>query len=239
MDPMAIVSGLNVKRMAPGSRKAMGSNSTQKAGHKKIVVKAVEVSRDEVVVAVASNKTNVKGRSGNESNGIGGIFIYLFFHAFHLLLFSTLTHFILPPPNLPSEINLFDTETGHDNAAVATVEPLPATKTKGESIGGPAAGRTMDLIFSSGSTQQQQIKYQKHHQKPMVQEGMRAPGREFLRSISSVATSPVSQLQGGLTVMSHDEKAPLPKMSKKELKLAQNQLNKLTQINIHLHGKRR
>lgn len=89
----------------------------------------------------------------------------------------------------------------------------------------------MDLIFSSGSTQQ--IKYQKQHQKPMVQDGMRAPGREFLRSISSV-----SQLPGGMTAMSNDEKAPLPKMSKKELKLAQNQLNKLTQINIHLHGKK-
>lgn len=76
---------------------------------------------------------------------------------------------------------------------------------------------------------------------------MRGPGREFLRSISSVTTSPVSHLPGGSSASSSGghgdgEKltsggGSLPKLSKKELKLAQNQLNKLTQINIHLHGK--
>lgn len=71
----------------------------------------------------------------------------------------------------------------------------------------------------------------------MVVDAMRGPGREFMRSISSVTTSPVSHLPGG---GGSEEKlvatVSMPKMSKKELKLAQNQLNKLTQINIHLHG---
>ena len=104
----------------------------------------------------------------------------------------------------------------------------------------------MDLIFSTSNKYQEQPKNQKpistrssnSGAAAMVVDsiGMRGPGREFLRSISSVTTSPVSHLPGGGT----EEKlaaVSMPKMSKKELKLAQNQLNKLTQINIHLHGK--
>lgn len=118
----------------------------------------------------------------------------------------------------------------------------------------------MDLIFTSSSNSAEpHLKYQQQTLRPgggdgeenrappsagMVVDSLRGPGREFLRSISSVTTSPVSQLPGGggrAATTPGDDKlsasSSLPKMSKKELKLAQNQLNKLTQINIHLHGK--
>lgn len=133
-------------------------------------------------------------------------------------------------------VNLFDNETNPSNVADQQT--------------------SMDLIFSSTTTTNSAAathhKYQKQqpqNQKSssgeikvgdggMVVDGLRGPGREFLRSISSVTTSPVSHLPGG----GAEEKlaaTSMPKMSKKELKLAQNQLNKLTQINIHLHGKAR
>lgn len=143
-----------------------------------------------------------------------------------MLLFSSVTY-VLISQTIPPGIAIFDGDTNENNAAVTRRDEPPVPQ------------RNMDLIFSSGSTQQQP----KAPKPPMVVEGGgggRAPGREFLRSISSVASSPVSQLPGGTNSnSSSDEKAPMPKMSKKELKLAQNQLNKLTQINIHLHGKRR
>lgn len=73
----------------------------------------------------------------------------------------------------------------------------------------------------------------------MVVEGPRgnAGVREFMRSVSSVTTSPVSHLPGGGGEEQLVATTSLPKLSKKELKMAQSQLNKLTQINIHLHGK--
>lgn len=224
MDPLAIVSTLSGK--AGRNKTLLG---TPKSNHKK---RNEPQLRPNVSVEL---KKSGSSPLRNESNGIGGklpdFVLYFVFSTDTFMFLSTLG------------INLFDLEANDNNAVVTGAESSSRTVpvSSSSSSGGQSGEQRMDLIFSSGGgSTQQHTKYQQHP-KPssgMAVDALRGPGRELLRSISSVATSPVSHLPGG----GGDEKmtvAQLPKMSKKELKLAQNQLNKLTQINIHLHGKKR
>lgn len=119
-------------------------------------------------------------------------------------------------------VNLFDPETSPSNAVEppSTPQATAAATREGMEVRVGSAGAHK---YSSAGA--------------MVVEGPRgnAGVREFMRSVSSVTTSPVSHLPGGEEQLVAT--TSLPKLSKKELKMAQSQLNKLTQINIHLHGK--
>lgn len=87
------------------------------------------------------------------------------------------------------------------------------------------------------STGMQLTNVAKYEQEPPLLDDVNLPSATSLVSskksqTSNVSKQPFVQLKGS----SEMEIAPT-KMSKKQLKVAQDQLKKLTKINIHLHGK--
>lgn len=142
-------------------------------------------------------------------------FIYYLF-----ILFVFYKELNLPDSELQQPENYLQPVTccnshGNNEIVLSVAQPamdllLHATVNSPSGTGaGPVIGATRTGAAANGSTETGSSSNLR-----------RDSGRELLRSVSTV--------EGG----------SVPKMTKKELKLAQSQLNKqLTQINIHLHGK--
>lgn len=98
MDPMAIVSSLNVKRMAPkGYRKSINGQKSPQVSHKKVKPPPPSTAAGPLIYGDVGERGKPQGgggagggdngRKGNESNGKGGKFAILFLYFVLFIMF--------------------------------------------------------------------------------------------------------------------------------------------------------